>query len=110
MGVSAGGYASILFGSLCNVNSVISFIPRTKLVNPIDKKYEDLKSVINNTTDYIIYGNTRIENVNSNHHISQCNNLDSFKNVKIIYLYGLNMRKLINNNTIKKNIDNVFNN
>ena len=33
MGVSAGGYA-ILFGSLCNVNSVISFIPRTKLVNP----------------------------------------------------------------------------
>jgi hypothetical protein len=37
MGTSAGGYAAILFGSLCNVN-VISFIPQTKLKNPIDEK------------------------------------------------------------------------
>lgn len=37
MGVLAGGYTSILFGSLCNVSNVIAFIPRTKLINPINK-------------------------------------------------------------------------
>ena len=51
MGVSAGGYASILFGSLCNVSSVIAFVPRTKLINPINKKYGDLKLIVNNQTD-----------------------------------------------------------
>ena len=47
MGVSAGGYASILFGSLCNVSSVIAFIPRTKLINPINKleKHLDDKKI-----------------------------------------------------------------
>ena len=40
MGTSAGGYAAILFGSLCNcVNNVISFIPQTIISNPINAKY-----------------------------------------------------------------------
>jgi hypothetical protein len=51
MGVSAGGYASILFGSKCNnVNNVISFIPQTILKNPIDESYSNLKNIINETT------------------------------------------------------------
>ena len=50
MGVSSGGYAAILFGSLCNVNNVISFIPRTmggRGVGMNDERYYDLKNVIN---------------------------------------------------------------
>lgn len=105
MGVSAGGYASILFGSLCNINSVIAFIPRTKLNNPIDKKYSDLKNIINNKTVYILHGDLQVQDINNNHHISQCINLDSFKNVKIIKHKGLNMKKIRDNGIIKKNID-----
>jgi len=108
MGVSAGGYASILFGSLCNVSSVVSFIPRTKIINPINKKYGDLKLIVNNQTDYILYGDTTVKDENNNHHISQCNYLKCFKNVKIIYNKGLNMRVLRDNGTIKKIIDNIL--
>jgi len=108
MGVSAGGYASILFGSLCNINSVIAFIPRTKLINPIDKKYADLKLIINNQTNYILYGDTEVKDENNNHHISQCNHLDCFKNVEIIYNKGLIMRVLRDNGTIKKIVDNIL--
>lgn len=32
MGVSAGGYASILFGSLCNVSSVIALFQEQKYI------------------------------------------------------------------------------
>jgi len=121
MGVSAGGYASILFGSLCNVSNVISFIPITK-PSPngvglkhqtryiaIDKRYEDLKNIINNKTKYILHGDVTIKNENDNHHISQCNNLDCFPNVKIIYHKGLHMKVLRDNGTIKKNINNILN-
>ena len=53
MGVSEGGYAGILFGSLCHVTKVISFIPRRKLKTKIvGKKYKKLKNIINNDTDY----------------------------------------------------------
>ena len=53
MGVSEGGYAATLFGSLCHVTKVISFIPRRKLKTKIvGKKYKQLKNIINNDTDY----------------------------------------------------------
>ena len=107
MGVSAGGYASILFGSLCNVSSVIAFILRIKLINPINKKYGDLKLIVNNQTDYILYSDTTVKDENNSHHISQCNYLDCFKNVKIIYNKGLNMRVLRDNGAIKK-ISTIF--
>ena len=111
MGVSAGGYASILFGSLCNVSNVIVFIPRTKLtpdVVPIDKKYDDLKNIINNETEYILYGDVKPIHNNPHHHISQCNRLECFKNVKIIYHKGLDMKLLRDNGTIKKIINNIL--
>lgn len=122
MGVSAGGYASILFGSLCNVSSVIAFIPQTKLNKTIlnsrklretalckNKIYRDLKLIINNQTNYILYGNTKIKNENDNHHISQCNNLKCFQNVKIFDMNGLIVKDLRDNGTIKENIDNILN-
>ena len=115
MGVSGGGYGSILFGSLCNVSNVIAFIPPTKIDNKltpsqdiIDKKYADLKTLINKQTDYILHGNTDFKNKNGSHHISQCNYLKYFQNVKIIYHNGINMRHLRDNGTIKKYIDNIL--
>lgn len=115
MGVSGGGYASILFGSLCNISNVIAFMPPTKLDNEltpaqniIDEKYADLKTIINDKTKYILHGNTKFKKINGSHHISQCNYLNCFQNVKIIYHEGLNMRVLRDNGTIKKNIDNIL--
>ena len=106
MGVSAGGYASILFGSLCdNVNNVISFIPQTILNNPIDLKYSNLKNIINKNTKYIIYGDTSIQDKHHVHHILHCENIECFSNVKIIKNNGLEMKDLRDNGSIKKIID-----
>jgi radical SAM superfamily enzyme YgiQ (UPF0313 family) len=53
LGVSSGGYAAILFGSLLKVNSVLAFIPQTIRRNQnIDEKYRDISIYINNTTNY----------------------------------------------------------
>ena len=109
MGTSAGGYASILFGSLCdNVNNVISFIPQTILKNPIDLKYSNLKNIINKNTKYIIYGDISIQNKNDFHHILHCEYIECFSNVKIIKNNGLNIKNLRDNGSIKKIIDDCF--
>jgi len=85
MGTSAGGYASILFGSLCNnIDYVIGFIPKTKLDRPINKDYSNLKDIINTNTQYTLFGDKSIRNINDDHHISQCEILEDFTNVKII--------------------------
>lgn len=108
MGTSAGGYASILFGSLCdNVNNVISIIPQTIINKPIDSKYSNLKNIINKNTKYIIYGDTSIQNDN-HHHIRHCENIECFSNVKIIKNNGLYMKQLRDNGSIKKIIDDCF--
>ena len=55
MGLSGGGYAAILFGSLLNVDHVIAFFPTTILVQNrenYDKKYKDLRPYINKITQY----------------------------------------------------------
>ena len=110
MGVSAGGYASILFGSLCNIDNVISFIPRTKLINPIDKKYEDLNNFINKDVNYLLIGDLSEKNKNSNHYISQCTRLDKYNNIYINKFDNLNLKKLRDNGTLNNLIDNILNN
>ena len=109
MGVSAGGYASILFGSLCeNITHVISFIPKVILNNPRDKKYKNLKDFINTKTRYIIIGDESIKNKNNNHHISQCEELQNFNNVTIIRKEKVDLKELRDNGTIKSILDSVL--
>lgn len=109
MGISAGGYASILFGSLCvKVDCVISFIPQTIIKNPINKKYSNLKNIINNKTKYIIYGNKSVDDINDLHHISHCRNLQGFSNVKIIEGDNCNMKHLRDSGFIKKLLDDAL--
>lgn len=67
-----------------------------------------MKLIVNNQTDYILYGDTTVKDENDNHHISQCNNLDCFKNVKIVYNKRLNMKVLRDNGTIKIIIENIL--
>jgi hypothetical protein len=109
MGTSAGGYGAILFGSLCNmVDFVISFIPQTILKNPVDINYINLKPFINVNTKYILYGDTNVQNVCDYHHISHCENLEQFINVKIIKNKGCDLKGLRDSGVIKKTIDSII--
>jgi hypothetical protein len=109
MGVSAGGYAAILFGSLCNnVNNIISFIPQTIIKNPINSNYSNLKNVINKNTSYLLYGDKSIEDNNHNHHISHCENLEDFQNVKIIRGEHCILKELRDNGYIKSIIESII--
>lgn len=84
MGVSSGGYASILFGSLLGVSLVVSFIPQTILKKPdLNDAYRDLKLHINNVTKYKVYGDPNIKNESDCHHISHCNRIKDFDNVEV---------------------------
>jgi hypothetical protein len=109
MGTSAGGYAAILFGSLCNnIDYVISFIPQTILKTPVDIQYSNLQDVINNHTNYILYGDTSKTDINDIHHIRHCENIGHYTNVKIIRNSCCNLKHLRDSGFIKKIIDNIF--
>ena len=108
MGISAGGYAAILFGSLCNVSNVIAFIPQTILKNPINVNFSNLKTIINKKTNYILYGDLSVSNVDDNHHISHCENLDCFPNVKILKNKKCNLKELRDGGFIKTTIDEIL--
>jgi hypothetical protein len=108
MGVSAGGYAAILFGSLCNnVNNVISFIPQTIIHND-DSNYSNLKNMINKNTNYLLYGDKCVKDNKDNHHISHCENLEHFSNVKIIKGEHCILKELRDNGYIKTLIDSII--
>lgn len=106
MGVSAGGYGAILFGSLCN--NVISFIPQTIIHNPINSKYSNMKNVINENTIYLLYGDKSIQDINDNHNILHCKNIENYPNVKIIEGEKCDLKKLRDNGYIKNLIDNII--
>jgi hypothetical protein len=109
MGTSAGGYGAILFGSMCNnVNQVISFIPQTTIKNPINPIYSNLKNIINKNTKYILYGDKSVEDINNPHHISHCENIECFTNVKIIKNEKCNLKELRDNGFIKNTIDDII--
>lgn len=108
MGVSAGGYAAILFGSLCNnINNVISFIPQT-IIHNNDSNYSNLKNIINKSTNYLLYGDKCIKDNKNLHHISHCENLKHFSNVKIIKGKHCDLKILRNNGYLKTLIDSII--
>ena len=109
IGISVGGYASLLFGSLCKVDNVISYVPNTKFQEGmIDNKYFDLKNIINDSTNYILRGDLSIKDPNDSHHISQCINLEKGKNVKIIYHDKINIKQFIYNGIIEQDLENIL--
>lgn len=106
MGCSAGGYASILFGSLCNVETVIAFFPQT-IHRPkmSDSKYSDLKRVINDSTNYILNGDILNKDKNDLHNIHECYHISEYRNVQIIEHKGCNFKLLRDTGVIKNQIN-----
>jgi hypothetical protein len=95
LGVSAGGYAAILFGSLLNINSIIAFTPQTfRRDKYIDEKYRDISQYINNVTKYYIYGNLSVTDIKDTHHISQCERISNHSNVYITRVKNFNLKKM----------------
>jgi hypothetical protein len=105
IGVSAGGYAAVLFGSLCKVAHVMCFIPQTILDAPRHKgfEYSDLKQVINPTTQYLVYGDTKT--TAPNHHFRHCDHINCFPNVTVIKDVDVAVRKLRDNGVLKQMLD-----
>ena len=110
MGVSAGGYAAILFGSLCGATHVVSFIPQTILEEPINDKFKNLRDFINPKIKYLLYGNIGIKDKTNIHHIHHCYNISDFDNVTLKTFANKNVKVLRNEGTIKKEIDEIFHN
>jgi hypothetical protein len=109
LGVSAGGYAAILFGSLCrSVNHVIAFIPQTQLTSAVDPKYSDLKEHLNRTTRYLLYGDKSVKDVRDNHHIHHCDHLMDFENVQIIRGESCHLKQLRDSGYIQSTLDTFF--
>jgi len=95
IGVSAGGYAAILFGSLLNIASVVAFIPQTlRMRQNIDEKYRDTGLYINATTQYYLYGDLSIIDIKDYHHISQCERIAHHDNVTLIKKEVFNIKKM----------------
>jgi hypothetical protein len=98
MGVSAGGYAAILFGSLCvKCDAVFGFVPQTILNNPIDTRYADLKNVITNfNLPYLLVVDERCSHnampLNCGTHSTR---LKDLKNVRLLHFNPFNMSKML---------------
>ena len=98
LGVSSGGYAAILFGSLLNIQSVVAFIPQTVRRNKIvDEKYRDISLYINNTTRYFLYGDTSINDPEHAHHISHCERIADHSNVHLTKKRNFNLKDMRDN-------------
>jgi hypothetical protein len=79
LGISAGGYAALLFGSLLGADTILSFCPQTLLIDSVDlmgtnliERIRDL--IISNTSEYSNYYDIL--------------KLDNSKINKIVIIYG----------------------
>jgi len=94
LGVSSGGYAAILFGSLLGVSKVLAFIPQTiRYVNRnIEEKYRDLLPYFNAKTQYYLYADTSVKRELDPHHVSQCDRFAIAENVTVIKNKKIDLR------------------
>ena len=98
MGISGGGYAAILFGSLLHIQFVLAFTPPTILYLP-DKepRYRDLLPLMNSTTKYILYSDLSITDPLHPHHNSHCIRLCK----DVVKLPFLNFKELRNSGKLQ---------
>lgn len=109
MGVSAGGYAAILFGSLCrNVSNVICFLPQTRLINPVDSTYINVKPFMKDHISYTIYADSTITDPCDLHSITHSTYLEDLSNVEIRIKPMLNVKTLRDTGEIKKLLDKLI--
>lgn len=87
VGVSAGGYAAILFGSLLEVDCVISFIPQTIIS---EEPYSDLALYINDSTQFYLFCSLN----DPSHDLVHCQNIIHLDNVHLNVVNKLDMKQL----------------
>lgn len=96
LGISSGGYAAILFGSLLGVSKVLAFIPQTiRYVNRnVDEKYRDILPYFNHSTQYHLYADIGIKKEGDMHHASHCERFAIADNVKVIKKQKVDVRTM----------------
>jgi len=94
LGVSSGGYAAILFGSLLGVSTVLAFIPQTirYVTRNVEEKYRDLLPYFNSNTQYHLYADTSVKREHDPHHVSQCDRFAIADNVTVIKNKKIDLR------------------
>lgn len=101
IGSSSGGYAAIMFGSLLNAHTVLTFNAQTFLNRP--NFITNLRLVINSTTHYHLYGDLSIKQEEDHlHHISHCENLEGPPNVFVYKKERCNLKELRDNGELLK--------
>jgi hypothetical protein len=117
IGMSAGGYASILFGSLLNIHNIIAFIPPTLLHSKnsrLNPEYKDILPFViqnclkSNKTHYWLYGSSSIRSIHDCHHISQCERLvndQTREQIHICVKEHLNVKKMRDNGELLQIIE-----
>lgn len=96
LGVSSGGYAAILFGSLLGISKVLAFIPQTirYVKQNIDEKYRDILPFFSHTTQYHLYADITVKKEDDPHHVSQCERFAIANNVKVIKHDKFNLKTM----------------
>lgn len=108
MGVSSGGYAAILYGSLVHASAVVAFIPQTRLEKKeiyYDKRYADLLPIVNADTRYTLAGDPN--ETTPCHHMSHCSRLAHLPNVHVLYHPDLKMKRLRDNGKLRQILNDV---
>lgn len=110
LGVSAGGYAAILFGSLLKVKAVVAFVPQTvRDSNQIDvnPKYVDISPYIHPNTHYYFVADTHPK-ITDPHHASHCTRFAHHKNVHIYYKHVVHLPQMRNSGELLHIISRVL--
>ena len=107
LGVSAGGYAALLFGSLLKVDFILAFIPPTILHEENkDPRYKNLKSILNENTSYHVYGDTTAHGI---HSISHCENINVLPNVNVIKKEHIDLKQIRDSGELKQILFSILN-
>ena len=105
LGVSAGGHASILYGTLLNIDTVIGFKPYTTLNTAYsNKNYSNLQTILkehsSNKTKYHLYGS--LSDKSEYHNIGHCENIEMFDNVHVYKYPYINLPEMKANGELEK--------
>ena len=112
IGASMGGYAALLYGSLLNVDYVITFRPQSIIKiedNPeYDPTYLDLKPIINDTTKYYLYGDSAITDDEDLHNINHCIRLLDKQNIILYEHPNFNIKEYRDEGKLKEDFSNIL--
>ena len=112
MGSSAGGYAAILFGSLCEkVTDILAFMPQTTLKNPKNKNYGDLLPYVQNCGQnkrFFLHCSSKLKDeLHCSSHCYYLNHLD-YVNVIESNEIGISMKQLRDSGKLKNILNNIL--